>query len=72
MLNTHQIDELVAFVSSLDRDELIEQFNRYRASFPLDFTKEFLQRQPLDRLRHLFVALCIEQQRLPDMAVSAA
>ena len=65
MLASHQIDELICLVAALDRPALIRQIQAYRASFPLDFTDEFLISIPLDRLRHIFVALCLEQQHVP-------
>ena len=65
MLQSHQIDDLIQLVSALDRDALLEQFHTYRANFPLDFTDEFLTSIPLDRLRHIFVALCLQTQRMP-------
>ena len=52
----------------MDRDTLIDQFCSYQGSFPIDFTREFLDRQSVDRLRHLFVALCLQQQRLPELS----
>jgi hypothetical protein len=66
MLQSHQIDELITLVSALDRDTLVDQFRSYRGTFPVDFTSEFLSHTELDRLRHIFVALCLQNQRLPD------
>ena len=72
MLQSHQIDDLIALVSALDREALIEQFHCYRASFPIDFTDDFLHSMPLDRLRHIFVALCLQTQRMPNDPTPAA
>ena len=72
MLQTEQVEELITVVAGLDRQALVEQFRNFRASFPIDFTREFLERQPEDRLRHLFVALCLQQQRMPELAVPEA
>ena len=66
MLQAHQVEELVCLVSSLDRQGLSQQFRNYRATFLLDFTNDFLNEQPLDRLRHIFLALCLQCQRMPD------
>jgi len=65
MLQSHQIDDLIQLVAALDRDALLEQFHNYRANFPIDFTDDFLNSMPLDRLRHIFVALCLQTQRMP-------
>ena len=73
MLQSHQIDDLITLVSALDRDALLEQFHTYRANFPVDFTDDFLNDLPLDRMRHIFVAICLQTQRMPtDPAPAAA
>jgi hypothetical protein len=72
MLHTNQVEELMCVVSSLDRPALIRQFKSYRASFPVDFTPEFLSSTPLERLRHILVAMCLQHQRLPDCVESSA
>ena len=72
VLQTSQIENLISLVSSLDRDALIEQFHAYRATFPVDLTPEFLNRLPLERLRHIFVAMCLQNQRLPQITPNAA
>ena len=65
MLAADQIEELIILVEALDRPTLIAQFQTYRAAFPLDFTDTFLNSEPVDRLRHIFVAVCLQTQRLP-------
>jgi hypothetical protein len=65
MLQPHQVEELICLVSSLDRPALIQHFSDFRASFPIDFTPEFLQSTDLERLRHIFVALCLQSQQMP-------
>jgi hypothetical protein len=72
MLQTQQIEELICMVAALDRETLIGKFSAYRASFPIDFTTEFLDTEPLDRLRHIFIAMCLHCQRLPETATSTA
>lgn len=71
MLLPQETDELICLVATLDRPNLLQQFQSYRASFPLDFTAEFLDTTPLDRLRHIFLAICLRCQRLPDMTPRA-
>ena len=65
MLQPQQVEELICLVSSLDRSALVRQFSEFRASFPIDFTPEFLQATDIDRLRHIFVALCLQSQQMP-------
>ena len=57
MIQSQQVEELITLVSSLDKPALLRQFRDYPATFPIDFTPDFLDRQPLERLRHLFVAV---------------
>lgn len=65
MLESHQVEELICLVSSLDKASLTREFLTFRGNFPIDFTPEFLEELPLERLRHIFVALCLQAQRLP-------
>lgn len=72
MLQSQEIEELLCVVSSMDRDTLKAQFHAYRGNFPLDFTPEFLDAAPLERLQHIFVAVCLQNQRMPDVFASHA
>jgi len=73
MLQSNQVEELIALVSGLNRDALVTHLRTYRANFPVDFTADYLGTLPLNRLRHIFVALCLQSQRLPgDLAPAAA
>ena len=75
MLEANQVEELICLVSAMDRPALVRQFRDYRATFPVDFTEEFLQTTPLERLRHIFLAMCLQCQQAPefdDVAPSAA
>jgi hypothetical protein len=68
MLSVDQVEELIDMVAGLDRPELIQQFRSYHAVFPLDFTDDFLASLPIDRLRHIFVALCLQSKQMPEIA----
>lgn len=72
MLAHDQVEDLICLVAALDRAALIDQIQAYQASFPLDFTDDFLNSVPLDRLRHVFVALCLQQQHVPKIPTSSA
>ena len=72
MLKNDQVEELISLVWGLDRGALVSQFRRYPAQFPIDFTPEFFERTPLERLRHIFVALCLQHQHMPEAVESAA
>ena len=72
MLMPCQIEELIELVGSLDRAGLVRQFEQYPAKFPLDFTPDFLDTVPLERLKHIFVAVCLQSQRMPGTFASEA
>jgi len=72
MLESHQVEELICIVSSLDREALTQQFSSFRGNFPVDFTPEFLRGLSVDRLRHIFVAMCLQSQQLPELAEATA
>jgi len=67
MLQAEQIEELVTLVSTMDRQTLEQQFRAYPARFPIDFTPEFFANTPLERLRHIFLALCLQTQQMPTL-----
>ncbi|HEX4053040.1 MAG TPA: hypothetical protein VHX86_02120 [Tepidisphaeraceae bacterium] len=71
-MSQSQVEELILLVSGLDKASLLRQFREYPASFPLDFTPDFLDQQPLERLRHLFVAVCLQCKRMPQGPAEAA
>jgi hypothetical protein len=70
MLESHQVEELICLVSAMDRPTLVRRFRDYRANFPVDFTDEFLTNTPLERLQHIFLALCLQCQQVPEMEVA--
>ena len=72
MLSHDQVEDLVDLVCGLDRPALVRQFRIYPSQFPIDFTPDFLEQTPVERLRHIFVALCLQNQRLPSQVETAA
>jgi hypothetical protein len=38
----------------------------------VDFTNDYLGALPTDKLRHIFVAMCLQSQRLPEGFSTAA
>lgn len=67
MLQSDQVEELICLVAAMDRPTLVRQLREYRARFPLDFTPDFLGSVPLDRLRHIFLAVCLQSQQMPEL-----
>ena len=72
LLQAEQIEELILLISAMDRPTLVAQLTHYRADFPLDFTRQFLDDVDLDRLRHIFLALCLHHQHTPALSTSNA
>jgi hypothetical protein len=72
MLQPEQVEELICVVSALDRPALVRQFREFRATFPIDFTPEFFATTDLERLRHIFVALCLQCQQMPGVETADA
>lgn len=71
MLEAQQVEELICLVSAMNRETLAGQFRAYRATFPVDFTDHFLQTTPVERLRHIFLALCLQCQQVPSFEEDA-
>ncbi len=71
MLASEQVEELICILHSWDRDTLISQFLAFRSSFPVDFTPEFLSTLSAEKLRHVFLAMCLQNQRMPELGVAA-
>ena len=71
MLASDQVEELICVLSSWDRETLVSQFQIFRSSFPVDFTPKFLTELPVEKLRHVFLAMCLQNQRLPELGVAA-
>jgi len=71
MLASDQIEELICVLSSWDREMLVAQFQVFRSSFPVDFTPTFLNDLPVEKLRHVFLAMCLQNQRLPEFGMAA-
>ena len=70
--SAEQIEELITVVSALDRPSLVEQFRSYQSTFPIDFSREFLEQQSIERLRHLFVAVCLQSKQMPQVRCTSA
>jgi hypothetical protein len=68
LLSTDQIDRLLCLLASWDRETLSWQIGRYASRFPLDLTPEFLRDQPVEHIRHVFFAVCVQNRRLPEAA----
>jgi hypothetical protein len=72
MLSPQQVEELICLSATMDRESITHRLLSFNGQFPVDFTRNFLADQPLDRLRHIFVALCLQNRHLPDFQVGLA
>ena len=66
MIGTTQFENLICTRATLNREQLIEHFVNFRSKFPVDFTIEYLANLPVDRLRHIFLALCLQNETCPS------
>ncbi len=65
MLRHEHIDDLICQLASCDRETLTREFISFNSTFPIDCTPEFLATLSDDRLRHIFLAICVQNRRLP-------
>ncbi len=72
MLNAGQIDELIGVVARMDREDLVQECLHFEGRFPVDFTPAFLDGLEIDRLRHIYVAMCLQNGHVPALHASAA
>ena len=72
MLANEQVDELICTVATWDRETLTSEFLSFDGRFPLDFTPEYLSGLSVETLRHIFLAICLQNQKMPDAAMAMA
>jgi hypothetical protein len=67
MLQGNQVEELVCLITGMDRLSIARHLREFRAGFPVDFTAEFIETTELERLRHIFLALCLQTHQMPEI-----
>jgi len=72
MLASDQVEELICLLASWDRQTLIGQFLAFHSEFPVDVTPAYLSKLSDDHIRHVFLALCLQNKRAPEAALVAA
>lgn len=72
MLEPQQVESLVSIVATMDRDDIVERLMHFQADFPVDFTPSYLDQLSTDRLRHIFVAVCLQAGQLPAETMASA
>lgn len=63
------VEELIARLSQLSRQECIEYLRRFQRP-PLDFTEEYLAERSVEQLRHLLLAACLQAQKHDSQSTS--
>ena len=66
MLDQAQLQQAVATIATLDRGEIARQLRRDEIRFPVDFTPEWIASRSLDELRHVYAAICLQCDLMPD------
>lgn len=66
-IDPNHLDDVLVTIASMDRQTLIDQFHTYPAPFPIDFSDDFLEAQPIDRLRHVFAGLVMHCRIVPEV-----
>jgi hypothetical protein len=56
-------EQTAVSLSSLGRDELKRRIKNFNGRFRLDFTDDYLENLPVDRLRHVLLAALINNKR---------
>jgi hypothetical protein len=72
MLANEQVEELICLLATWQRRALTDGLLDFNGKFPVDFTPEFLSNLSVDRMRHIYLALCLQNQRMPHAPRVAA
>ena len=62
-MDPEDMEQLVAQIAGMGRQEVTDRLLHFPASFPMDFTREYLDRLPLERLQHLLMAAHVHRAR---------
>ena len=60
-----QVDEFICQLATMDRRSLIAEFVSFSSRFPVDLTADYLATLGEDQIRHVFLAMCLQNKRLP-------
>jgi len=59
---TTDTEQIACEIAAMDRDEITQEILEGPGHFKLDFTAEFLNSLPLERLRHILLAVKLYHQ----------
>ena len=53
---SQRIEQTICKIATMGKVELVEMLNNMQCDFKFDFSQEFLDSLPLDKLRHIVMA----------------
>ena len=62
-MNHHQ-EQMASSIAKMTADQVKNEILHFEGRFKLDFSKDFLDRIPVERLRHILLAAKIQHCRL--------
>ena len=63
MASKNYFEQAATTISALDRNELKRRIKNFKGRFRLDFTDDYLENLPVDRLRHVLLAALINNKQ---------
>jgi hypothetical protein len=60
-MDMHATERMATRIAEMDRDRLIVLLQEMHCTFPLDFTREFLDSLSLEKLRHIAFSASLHQ-----------
>ena len=68
-LTLDDFEKLVKAVSKMPKEEAVDKILNFSGSFKLDFSREYLEKQTVDKVRHILLAAMIQRQRDGDASI---
>jgi hypothetical protein len=56
MVSRDNFEQAATAIARLNRDQLTTRIKHFHGRFKLDFSRDYLASQPIDRLRHILLA----------------
>jgi hypothetical protein len=72
MYHQERLEQFVRSVGAMNRPALISQMLHFQGRFPVDFTADYLHRLTDERLRHIYLAMCLQHDEEMAGSVMAA
>lgn len=59
MVSRKNLEQTANQIAGLDKTQLTSRIKNFKGRFKLDFNEDYLNQQPVDRLRHILLAAVI-------------